>query len=728
MLLRHSYLALFLASPLLAQSQAGVQTSGLSATRLPAPARLAIDGRLSEPAWHAASAVTELRQHDPDVGQHASERTEVRVLFDSTTLWIGVLAFDSRPSEVIARILARDQLMSLDPFSGQLDFAGDDAVAILLDPFRDRRNAIVFATNPNGAEFDAQVTDQGREVNVAWRTVWRVAAARHDSGWSAEFEIPLRSLRVPADGRAWGFNVYRVIRRKNEHAMWRSWSRDNAGFLRVSEAGELRALTGIARVGLGVELKTSGIGRAVAGDVSGRTAPVDGALDVKYEVRPGVTADVTVNTDFAQAEVDDVQVNLTRFDLFFPEKRDFFLENAGVFEFGTRGVFEPPPWLMFFSRRIGISDSGEVPVLGGVRLTGRSGSQTFGFMHMQTAAAFDQRRTGYSAARFKRDVGGGYMGAMYAGHSPDDRPGAGSGGLDFQAWPTPRTNVQGFAAAVWDSATGGVSSATSAHRLVADHQVDRFGVRLERMVFGERADPPLGFATRTGIQRTDAQLRLTTRPDLPALRRFEMYTFLQYVARSDGALQDWGVGPALDFTLHSGDNVTVYRLQSVTVLDDPFDVAGRLPVAAGTFGNSQTGGFLNTAAQRPVSAQLHVNHQAFYGGTWLMANATATAALGSRVSLGLTRVFNDIRVPAGDLVANVSAARVAVAFSTRATLAGIVQYDALDRRATGNLRLAYMYRPGSELFVVLNGEREPGMPPASRRRTALVKLTYLARI
>jgi hypothetical protein len=306
------------------------------------------------------------------------------VLFDSTTLYVAVQAFDSRPSEVIARILARDQVMFVEPFSGLLNFASDDGVAILIDAFRDRRNALVFATNANGAEFEAQITDQGREVNVAWRTVWRVAATRTDSGWSAELEIPLRSIRHPDDGRAWGINVYRIIRRKNEHVLWRSWSRDNAGFLKVSEAGELPGIRGLGHEAVAVDIKVSAIGRAVRGDVDGRRTPADGALDLKYEMRPGVTLDATANTDFAQADVDDVQINLTRFDLFFPEKRDFFLENAGVFEFGTRGVFEPPPWLMFFSRRIGISDSGVIPVLGGARLTGREGAQTFGLLHMQT--------------------------------------------------------------------------------------------------------------------------------------------------------------------------------------------------------------------------------------------------------------------------------------------------------------------------------------------------------
>jgi hypothetical protein len=713
----------------LAVAAAQAQSPFATASRLPTAARIALDGRLDEPAWRLAPPVAELRQYDPNVGAPATERTEVRVLFDSSTLYVGVYAYDAAPEGVIARILARDKLMEVDNFSGQLSFAGDDGIAILLDPFRDQRNAVVFATNANGAEFDAQVTDQGREVNVAWRTVWRVEATRTDSGWSAEFEIPLRSIRHPDDGRAWGLNVYRVIRRKNEHAMWRSWSRDNAGFLKVSEAGELTGINTLGREGAGIEVKTSAIGRAVHGDVGGRSSPADGALDIKYEVRPGVTLDATANTDFAQADVDDVQINLTRFDLFFPEKRDFFLENAGVFEFGSRGVFEPPPWLMFFSRRIGISDSGEVPVLGGLRLTGREGAQTFGLMHMRTQSAFDQPRAAYTTARLKRDVGsGGYLGAMYAGVS---RAGANeaSYGADFQYWPAPMLNVQGFVAGVQPppSATPSTSADRLAYRLVTNREVERWGMRLEHLTVGASADPPVGFATRTDVHRNDATLRLTFRPHTAGLRRLEMYNFLSHITRTDGALQDRGVGPAFSFTFNSGESLTFFRIQSFTVLDDSFDLADRLPVAPGRFSNNQTGMFFSSAGQRAVSVGANAQHQEFYGGTLFVVNAGVTVAMGARGSVSLTRAFNDARVPAGRLVTNVTALRLGYAFNTRASAATTVQYNALDRVLRANARLVYMYRPGSELFVVLNGEREDGVLAVRQPREALLKLTYLAR-
>lgn len=325
-----------------------------------------VDGLLSEAVWREASPISGFRQKEPTEGAPATEETEIRIVHDAGTMYVGVTARDRTPRSVIARILARDKVMIAD-FDGKPKFAGDDAIAILFDPFHDHRNAFVFATNPNGAEFDALLTDEGREFNVDWRGIWSVSSKRTADGWSAEFAIPFRTLRYPSSPATWGFNAYRIIRRKNEETLWRSFSRSNEGFARVSRAGHLTELADLPSPGLNADVRPYVLG---GGDES---RPLDAAMsrsttgglgvDFKSEVRPGLVLDLTYNTDFAQVEADDQQVNLTRFDLFFPEKREFFLENSGVFEFGARGNFEPPPFQLFFSRQVGISDSGAIPVL-----------------------------------------------------------------------------------------------------------------------------------------------------------------------------------------------------------------------------------------------------------------------------------------------------------------------------------------------------------------------------
>ncbi|NIM50896.1 MAG: hydrolase, partial [Gemmatimonadales bacterium] len=337
--------------PVQGQHRDGPSVEAVRLSTVSESASIRVDGSLDEDAWRRAPVATDLRQQEPREGAPATERTEIRLLYDESTLYVGVVAHDTRPDAVIARILQRDRVMQAG-FDGRPEFAGDDAVAILLDPFHDHRNAVVFATNPNGAEFDALITDEGREFNIDWRGVWRVAAHRTPEGWSAEFAIPFRTLRFPSGGEGtWGLNVYRIIRRKNEEVLWSAWSRANEGFARVSRAGHLQGLAELPRSGLNLELKPYGLTGATqeSEEPSGiDTEPrFEAGIDVKYEVRPGLLLDLTANTDFAQVEVDDEQVNLTRFSLFFPEKRDFFLENAGIFEFGTRGFFEPPPFLLF---------------------------------------------------------------------------------------------------------------------------------------------------------------------------------------------------------------------------------------------------------------------------------------------------------------------------------------------------------------------------------------------
>jgi hypothetical protein len=269
-----------------------------------------LDGLLAETFWARAGVITGFRQQEPLEGEPATETTEVRIVFDEATMYVGIRALDSDPEAIVGRILQRDRIMEAEGFGNQLRATGDDVVAIVLDPFHDHRNGMVFATNPNGAEFDALVTDEGGEVNIDWRGIWRVKAARIPEGWSAEIAIPFRTLRYPTDGgvEPWGFNVYRMIRRKNEEVLWRSWSRDNEGFNRISQAGHLSGLTELPRPGLNLEVKPYVLGGSTQerDELTGTTpTELDSkiGLDLKTEVAGGLVLDLTLNTDFAQVEV-----------------------------------------------------------------------------------------------------------------------------------------------------------------------------------------------------------------------------------------------------------------------------------------------------------------------------------------------------------------------------------------------------------------------------------------
>src|SRR5437868_1520391 len=361
---------------------------------------LKIDGLLDEAAWSLVQPATEFLQQQPTEGAPASERTEVRVLFDDRNIYFGIRAFDSDAKHINARELVRDA-----------DFSNDDTVSIVLDTYHDRRNAFRFIVNPLGTQQDALITDEGRDINITWNGSWISAGRIDGQGYTVEIEIPLTTLRFKEVIDSWGFNISGVIRRKNEQNLWTSWQR-SFGLERVSQAGELVGVEEIRRRRLR-EIKPYASGEWREGvPIVGRNGLDAGVranvgIEVaKLGITPSLTAEFTVNPDFGQAEVDNQIVNLSRFSVFFPEKRDFFLENSGIFLFGREGSNQA-----FFTRRIGLTDNGApVPIDYGVKVTGKVGPYNIGFLQVQTrklgetSTGLGIPRQQFSVLRIKRDI------------------------------------------------------------------------------------------------------------------------------------------------------------------------------------------------------------------------------------------------------------------------------------------------------------------------------------
>ncbi len=719
-------LLLGLSVPLSAQDH---RPPEVAVVRLAPGTAVRLDGLLTEPFWHSVPAATDFRQREPAVGQPATETTEVRVVIDGATVYVGVLARDSRPDEVIARILQRDQLVRVSDFESGLRFKGDDVVAILLDPMHDRRSAYVFATNANGAEFDALVSNDGQDMNADWRGVWQVAASRTAEGWSAEFAIPLRSIRYPADSAAiWGFNVGRYQARINEESLWTSWGRDPEGFHRVSNAGHLAGIGALPRPGANLDVKPYLLGGA-SRTVDGATVATDGrleaGLDLKTEVAPGLLLDLTANTDFAQAEVDDEKVNLTRFNLFFPEKRDFFLENAGIFEFGFRSAFEPPPFLMFFSRRIGVADDGPVPLLGGLRLTGRAGRQSIGVLNVVTDPAFGVPRQNHAVVRVKRDFStGGYLGVM----ATDQRSGDDwntAGGVDFLIRPSPSLTMQGYAA----TTTAKDARAGFSGRIEAQIETERFGARLAHLLVDRNARADLGFVTRTDIQRSDANVRVTTRPKVLGLRRLDFSTDAQLITNGAGTVQDWTVSPSASADWNSGDRFFIWYTGGFTRLEEGFSVSDSVPVPAGQYDTWSFNWFASSSQRRPIVLRTNLTLQGTYGGTIHSLGGELSVAPSPNFALGLNLNRSLVDLPGGSFTADLATVRLTVALSTKLVANTLLQYNAFERDLGANFRIGYTFRPGSDLFLVFNERRGDGNRLwAPRERAGLVKLTYLSRL
>jgi hypothetical protein len=699
----------------------------LRAVRVAGPVH--VDGVLDDPAWAAAPVASGFRQREPREGAPATETTEVRVVYDRDTLYVGVLARDREPDRVIGRILERDEVMT-QGLDNAATFAGDDVVALTLDTFDDHRNAFLFATNPNGAELDALVTDESPTLNLDWRTVWKVAARRTAEGWSAEFAIPFRSLRYPRSEspQAWGFDVERIVRRRNEDDLWSAWSRAEGGLNRVSRAGILEGLQDLPRSPFNVELKPFGLA-GVTWPPTADGPPASAGetrlgADLKWEVKPGLVLDATARPDFAQVEADDQIVNLTRFEVFFPEKRDFFLENAGIFDFGTRGSFETPPFLMFFSRRIGILGDAEVPVLGGLRLSGRPGKQTVGLLDVLTDNTVGAPRTNFGVLRLKRDVGErGYVGGMLT----DRRTSEGSEtdfGADASLWATARLNLQGFAARTTRS--DGV--ADPAFRGAAEYQADPVYLYGEYLQIGRDAQTGMGFVTQTDVRRASGKAQYTFRPPVPGLRAIAAYVGGKRETRIDGAPLDADAFAGFSVGLDSGDGLTVTRVLGSIDLDGGFDLAGRIPVTPGHYGLRDTEATLFTSGNRAVSGALNASLQHIWDGDLSALGGTLSLKGGSHLSLSASYTRSAASLPGGSFVAHVTGLRLGWAFSTRLSTQVYAQYNSLERRFVGNFRLRFIYRPGSDLYIVFNEERGgPGDPRALVARGVAVKLSCLVR-
>ena len=488
-----------------------------------------IDGDvLGEAIWDDIVPVTGFLQNTPDEGQPASERTEVRIIYTEDTVYFGIVAYVSDPSTIIVSDSRRDS--SLDD---------TDSFQIIIDTYLDKQNGFVFGTNPAGLEYDGQVTNEGQGsgrfggggvsrsgsqqqrgsgggFNVNWDGVWQVGAEISEIGWTAEIAIPFRTLRYPSgDVQTWGLNFQRNIRSRNEQSYWAPLPRQFR-LHRLSLAGELQGIEVPPQRNL--KLTPYVLGEALRRtDDTKTTALGDFGADLKYSITPSVTLDLTYNTDFAQVEVDDQRVNLDRFNLFFPEKRAFFLENAGLFSVGQPGQLE-----VFFSRRIGIGESGgQIPILGGGRLSGKVGNNTnVGFLNIQTESvnATGTPSNNFTVARVRQDfqnrsnVGAMFVNRGGTGNLAGERDYNRSYAVDGRWGIGQAGTVSGFAA---QTDTPGLEGDTHAFNMAANYDSERYQLRGGFTEVGPNFNPEVGFYARRGYRRSDASVRTTFRPENP---------------------------------------------------------------------------------------------------------------------------------------------------------------------------------------------------------------------
>ena len=675
-----------------------------------------IDGVLDDDVWSGAPVITGFLQHEPFEGQPASERTEIRILYDEDAIYIGAWMFDRDPAGIRTGETRRDA-----------NVRDADALIIVLDTFLDRQNAYVFGTTPVGIEYDGQVTKNGESglrtsgraqsgagagggFNLNWDGSWDVATSIDDRGWYAEFRIPFSTLRYGGGcEHVWGMNIARTVRRTNEEVFWAPIPRQYTLY-RVSQAGTLEGLDAPTRRTVRVTPYALSTARRDFALQTSTDVSAEFGGDAKIGITPALNLDLTVNTDFAQVEADEQQVNLTRFSLFFPEKRPFFLENAGTFSVGTPRGGSDLGLDLFFSRRIGIGTGGEpVPILGGSRLTGKVRGVTIGLMDIQTEAvdASGIPANNYAVGRVLRELPNrSQIGVLVANrlntdstsdhnltYSVDGRWGIGESiNLDLYAARTETPGLTGREHAL---------GFTGAYR---SRDWD-FGVQYREI--GEDFNPEVGFLPRADyrviIGRVQRNIRI---PAARWLRELRPHIMVREFYGFDGFNQTGyiHIDNAIAFEngaiLSTGINV---RREG---LEEPFEIAAGVTIPTATYDFVETILRFNSNASADWSISSTFNAGGFFTGHRKSIQATLTNRIGTTWLAALRVNYDDVDLAEGSFENTVVGLRVAYSFTPRMFLQSLVQYNNQSREFSGNVRFGWLSTAGTGLFVVFNEVQE----------------------
>ena len=665
------------------------------ATAVPTSGTIVLDGELNEAEWRNVDPIGDFTQREPAEGAMPTERTEVRVLYNSDTLFIGVMAFDSDPGGIVATQMSRDA-----------ELAVDDRIEILLDTFQDRRNAFYFSTNPAGALVDGLIIENGG-INRDWNTIWNVRTSRSADGWSAEFAIPFKSLSFAPAVDAWGFNVSRTIARRLEEDRW-SGARLDADFVLVSEAGDIEGLTGLEQ-GWGLDVRPYVSGRWRSSPITGmRVREADVGGDVFYNITPGLRLTTTINTDFAETEADDRQINLDRFPLFFPEKRSFFLENAGVFDFGVSGGFGPTV-LPFFSRRIGLLGREEVPLEAGVKLAGTVGRFDVGVLGAHTGETDFTNDKSYLVTRVKRKIlNQSYVGMIYTDGNPESDLSARTFGADLllatsDFLGTGRNfNIEAFAMGVDRE---GVDSDSGAYRLAVNYPNDLWNIGGAWLRTERNFDPALGFVQRFDTTRTDFRIEFAPRPDdfLNVRQMLHQFNIVRHTRIDTGELESWTVFTVpVNWTWNSGDRFEVSMRNQFEQLFEPFEISDDVVLLPGEYRFDRWRLELFSSDNRPWKVDATWWFGTFWSGRADEVSGQFQYKLAPNLDAAVGYDLTFAQLPEGHFAARIFSLRADYSVTPFLTFFNLVQFDNVSNNLGWQSRIRWIIEPGQDVFLVFN--------------------------
>ena len=674
----------------------------VAATRLPDSSVIHLDGVLDEPAWQQASPAADFRQRDPDNGAAATERTEVRVLFDADRLILGVWCFDSEPERLLGNQMQRDQ-----------DFDADDRFMWSLDPYLDGRTGYFFEINPSGAMGDGLITSPigggdgfGGEMNKSWDGIWLARVRRTSTGWTAEVEIPFKTVNFNPDSETWGVNFQRTVKRKNEESLWTGWLRDE-GLTRMSNAGRISGLTGISQ-GVGLDIKPYALG--AVGSAPGRNLPAalgdfDAGVDLFYNVTPSLKSNFTVNTDFAETEVDERRVNLTRFPLFYEEKREFFLDGANFFDFPSGDVTP------FFSRRIGLNEGLPQPILYGGKLIGQAGREDIGVLQVSTGQDQDRGLPGedFTVARIKHRFGTqSHIGGLFTRRDPRGTPvdpGYTAGADLVVATPSFLGDkvLESNAWFVHTSKPETVAGGSDAYGWSFELAKDPWDAGINFAEVQEAYDAQVGFTPRDNVRSWDMRAGLEPRlDDHPWIRGFEFDANAEIFTNLENVLvnREVQVTPfAIEF--NSGDQMEFQLFRMTEHLDEDFEIEDGIILPQGArYAWTRYQVSADTAEQRVIAGSIEYSGGGFWDGDRREISVGVSLRPRPGLFLQVEAEYNDVDLAGGSFITRLFRFDARTQFSPWVSLTSNLQYDTESRILGWQTRFRWIQKPGNDVYFV----------------------------
>ena len=716
-------------APRQAPDSAVAERRVVAAVSLAAEQPIRLDGLLDEEVWRRAVPATDFVQLDPDNGAPATERTEVRVVFTAHSLYLGVLCLDSEPDKLFGNQMQRDQ-----PFSA------DDRFMWAIDTYLDGRTGYYFEINPSGAMGDGLLGGVasgagGTSANKQWDGIWNARVRRTDRGWSAEIELPFRTFNFDTSGAGWGINFQRTVRRKNEESVWSGHLR-NQGLLRMSNAGLLTGLRDVDQ-GLGLDVKPYAVASVSDTASSAGRGEATAGLDVFYNLTPALRANLTVNTDFAETEVDDRIVNLTRFSVFFPEKRAFFLEGSSAFDFSR----EPGNAIVpFFSRRIGLGAAGQPQKIDiGAKLTGQAGRHDIGVLHVRTGREDHIGPEDFTVARLKRRMlSQSYVGAIYTRRADVDGLVADrhTAGADFSLATSrfrgsQNLELSGFL--VWNSTEAGTSGENLAYGWRFSYPNDLWSARVSFREIPRNHDPAVGFKQRTGYRRWNPVVDFSPRPQAhPFIRRFRFGANVDIQTDTHGApLYRQSDLTVLEVDLHSGDRIQLQVLPEYERLDEDFEIVEGVTLPVGReYSFMRYRASFTSADRRRVSIAPEIRWGEFYSGRRRETSVRITLRPRNGIRVTTEFEWNQVRLAEGAFDTRLLRIEGSTQFNPWVAFVNTVQYDSLSGQLGWQGRFRWILEPGNDLYFVYtqnwveDAVRERFL---TRDRKAAAKLVYTRR-